>query len=81
MNQHFRALTQLQADVKARLEQERMEEIARRAFARGDSLDINALDPFDPVHVRNRSSLRDVDYDGDGGRGWIEDQEKDWGTS
>lgn len=34
----------------------------------GTVVDINALDPFDPVHLRNSYSRAERDYDGDMGR-------------
>lgn len=45
---------------------ERMRDIARRAFSDPITLDINALDPLDPV--RSSWSPAERDHDGDMGR-------------
>lgn len=42
-----------------------MAEISRRAFTSGDAIDINALDPIDPVHLRNGGGF-DLDREDDG---------------
>lgn len=40
----------------------------RAGLTTGDVLNINALDQFDPVHVRNADSRGELDCDGDLGR-------------
>jgi hypothetical protein len=78
MNAPFlKAMAQLQDDVRARQMEQiklRIEQIKAR---NGGVLDINQLDENDPVNLRESKPLGDVDYDGDGGRGWIEDRDGD----
>jgi hypothetical protein len=77
VNQHFlKSMTTLADDVRARQMEQiklRIEQIKAR---NGGVLDINQLDENDPVNLRESRPLGDVDYDADGGRGWIEDGDK-----
>lgn len=47
---------------------EYLSEVARRAFRTGDALDINAIDPIDPCHLKISNHVAEADHDGDAGR-------------